>query len=106
MRAETAETEETATEDKLPKFADLGRALRAAREARGLSTVQLAARTGIGQAHVCRAESGHRCPTLATLVRYAKALGPLVALPLPEGGAVTVSADKSPAGETLSILQP
>jgi len=52
------------------------RALRAERERQGLSLADMKERTGIDRAALSRLESGqHPNPTIATLMRYARALG-------------------------------
>lgn len=57
--------------------------LRAERERRGLSLADIADRTGLDRAMVSRLENGKIAnPTLATLVRYAGALGKRVTLTL------------------------
>lgn len=55
--------------------------LKAAREAAGVSLDELAARTGMPKSAVSRLEnSANPNPTLATLRRYAEAIGKLVAV--------------------------
>jgi DNA-binding XRE family transcriptional regulator len=50
--------------------------LRAERERQGLSLADVSQRSGIDRAALCRLESGrHANPTIATLMRYARALG-------------------------------
>jgi DNA-binding XRE family transcriptional regulator len=52
------------------------RALKAERERQGLSLADMKERTGIDRAALSRLESGqHPNPTIATLMRYAQALG-------------------------------
>lgn len=51
-----------------------GRAVRTAREAAGLTQVDVAVAMGINGSHVCRFERGSRVPTLLTMARLAKAL--------------------------------
>src|SRR5690242_4341937 len=55
-------------------FGELGQYLEAARTARRLSQQQLAARSGLDQAHVSRFERGERSPTIAQLARLAEVL--------------------------------
>ncbi|MFM9963563.1 MAG: helix-turn-helix domain-containing protein [Planctomycetaceae bacterium] len=50
--------------------------LKGFREAAGLSLADVAERTGIDRAAICRLENGtHENPTISTLNRYAEALG-------------------------------
>ncbi|MBX6750474.1 MAG: helix-turn-helix domain-containing protein [Micromonosporaceae bacterium] len=67
---------------------NVGRALRALREAAGLSLSELARQSGVGKATLSELESGRRNPTLETLYALTTALGvPLSAvLPAPDGG--------------------
>ncbi|MGD9997409.1 MAG: helix-turn-helix domain-containing protein [Ilumatobacteraceae bacterium] len=58
-----------------PTFVAIGRAVRAAREAAGLSTRALASRCGISQAFVSQTERGITAPSLSSLYRIADALG-------------------------------
>jgi ribosome-binding protein aMBF1 (putative translation factor) len=51
------------------------RTLAKEREAQGLSQTEVAARMGTSQSAVARMEQGQGNPTLATLVRYAGAIG-------------------------------
>jgi transcriptional regulator with XRE-family HTH domain/alkyl hydroperoxide reductase subunit AhpC len=55
---------------------DVGRRIRAAREARELSQSDLAARTGMSQSAIARLELGGRTASLPTLARLVKALEP------------------------------
>lgn len=48
--------------------------LRALREQRGLSTTQLAERTGLKQQNVSRLEQGKYPPNLVTIMRYVEGL--------------------------------
>jgi DNA-binding XRE family transcriptional regulator len=58
-------------------------ALKAEREGQGLSLADLAARTGMTREAISRLENGVRAnPTIATVERYAKALGKHVVLQL------------------------
>lgn len=57
------------------EFADVVRALRAARETRGLSLQDLSDRTGITRASLSLLENGHGNPTMTTLRRVADAIG-------------------------------
>jgi ribosome-binding protein aMBF1 (putative translation factor) len=58
-------------------------ALRALREQQGLSISDLAERTGMDEAMVSRLENGHvDNPTVATMTRYARALGKRVVVGL------------------------
>jgi len=60
-------------------------ALKELRERQGLSITDLAARTGIDRAMISRLENGHiGNPTIATMTRYAKALGKKVVVTLVE----------------------
>lgn len=57
--------------------------LKALREQQGLSISDLAERTGMDSATIGRLESGHiDNPTIATVTRYAKALGKRVVVSL------------------------
>src|SRR5882757_10764016 len=49
--------------------------LRAAREQRGLTLQQLAARSGLSKAHLSRLESGERQPSIAALLELSNVLG-------------------------------
>lgn len=60
--------------DKKAELPDLGQRLLSARLQKGLSQAELAARCQIEQAHVSYFEQGKRVPTLAQLLRLAKAL--------------------------------
>jgi transcriptional regulator with XRE-family HTH domain len=53
----------------------LGRAVRAIREERGISQVQLAEATGLEQSWISHVERGARNPTWQNVVRLAKGLG-------------------------------
>ncbi|WP_067847334.1 helix-turn-helix domain-containing protein [Nocardia lijiangensis] len=53
---------------------ELGRQIRAAREARGWSQTELATRAGMRQHAVSRLEAGDVVPTITTLERIAAAL--------------------------------
>ena len=57
------------------ELADVTAALKAAREAAGISLRELETQTGIGRGNLSRLESGTSNPTLATLQRYAEAIG-------------------------------
>jgi predicted transcriptional regulator len=60
-------------------------ALKALREQQGLSITDLAERTGMDRAMISRLENGQiNNPTLATMTRYAKALGKKVVVSLVE----------------------
>lgn len=60
-------------------------ALKAVREQQGLSITDLAERTGIDRAMISRLENGQiDNPTIATMSRYAKALGKKVVVSLVE----------------------
>lgn len=58
---------------------ELGRRLRALREAQGLTRVETAERAGLSRRTVSRAEQGHN-PTLLTVVRLLRLYGRLGAL--------------------------
>lgn len=53
----------------------LGRAVRAIREERGISQVQLAEATGFEQSWISRVERGTRNPTWQNIARLAEGLG-------------------------------
>lgn len=55
-------------------LADLGRAIRQAREARGMSQLALSLATGLSKTFLCDLENGRRNPSFETLCRLAKAL--------------------------------
>ncbi len=80
---------------------DVGRRLRALREARDLTVVAASARAGLSRSTVTRAEQGDN-PTLLTLVRLLRvygrvnALASFIPLPLPSPLAVI---DTAPDGE-------
>jgi DNA-binding XRE family transcriptional regulator len=52
----------------------LGQTIRAAREARGLTQADLAARAGVAQAYLCYLEQDQREPSLSIAARIARAL--------------------------------
>jgi XRE family aerobic/anaerobic benzoate catabolism transcriptional regulator len=58
-----------------PLLRELGRRLRAAREKRGLSVVELAARAELSRRYLTEAEAGRANPTLLVLARLAHELG-------------------------------
>jgi XRE family transcriptional regulator, regulator of sulfur utilization len=58
-----------------PDAAALGRAVRMLREERGISQVQLAARTGFMQSWISHVERGSRNPSWSNVVRLAEGLG-------------------------------
>lgn len=62
-------------QDRRCEFADVVTALKAAREARGLSLQDLCDRTGITRASLSLLENGHGNPTMTTLRRVADAIG-------------------------------
>lgn len=57
---------------------DVMQALKAARESAGISLRELEAATGIPRGNLSRLENGDSNPTLATLRRYATAIGKTV----------------------------
>jgi len=62
-------------------------ALKAMREQQGLSITDLAERTGMDRAMISRLENGQiDNPTIATMSRYARALGKKVVVSLVEAG--------------------
>lgn len=63
-----------------PTVIDIGRALRAARKAGGLSQRVLSDRSGLTQAQISRFESGKANPRLSSLVELARAVGAEVML--------------------------
>jgi ribosome-binding protein aMBF1 (putative translation factor) len=70
-----ATVSEKATVEDLAAFRQLITRLRETRLARGLSLEQLAARSNIDKAALSRLEAGKQSnPTVATLIRYARAL--------------------------------
>jgi transcriptional regulator with XRE-family HTH domain len=54
--------------------------LRAARESAGVSLRELEERTGISRGNLSRLETGESNPTVATLRRYAAAIGKTVSI--------------------------
>jgi len=58
-----------------PTKSSIGARMRAAREAAGLTQVELAARLGVRQAQVSLYESGAREPGAVLLWRWAQAIG-------------------------------
>lgn len=59
----------------VPDVAALGRAVRALREAQGMSQVQLAEATGFMQSWISHVEHGRRNPSWSNVVRLAEGLG-------------------------------
>ena len=53
---------------------DIGKRLRALREAKGLSQSDVEDRTGLPRSYVSKTENGHGTPTLQVLERWANAL--------------------------------
>ena len=49
--------------------------LKALRDRKGLTQVQLAEKSGVSRTYLARLESGRQDPTLSTLEKLAKALG-------------------------------
>ncbi len=66
--------------EELDARAVLGRQLRAARQALGLTQPELAELTAVQQSEISRIENGHSNPTLDTVVRLAQALSLSLAL--------------------------
>lgn len=62
-----------------PDAAALGRAVRALRDERGISQVQLAEATGFMQSWISNVEHGRRNPSWSNVVRLAEGLGVSVA---------------------------
>lgn len=62
-----------------PDSAALGRAVRAIREERGISQVELANSTGLTQSWISHVERGARNPSWSNVVRLAAGLGVSVA---------------------------
>ena len=67
-----------------PTVIDIGRALRAARKAGGLSQRVLSDRIGLTQAQISKFESGRVDPRLSSLVEFARGVGAEVML-VPRG---------------------
>ena len=63
-----------------PTVIEIGRALRAARKAEGLSQKVLSDRSGLTQAQISRFESGKANPRLSSLVELARGVGAEVML--------------------------
>ena len=53
---------------------DLGKRLRALREAKGLSQGDIERRSGLLRSYISRVEGGYTVPSLSTLEKFAKAL--------------------------------
>ncbi|MGH9400839.1 MAG: helix-turn-helix domain-containing protein [Terriglobia bacterium] len=53
----------------------IGQQLRALREAKGLSQGDIERRSGLLRSYISRVEGGYTAPSLATLEKFAKALG-------------------------------
>lgn len=81
---------------RLAANAALGRAVRAIREERGLSQVQLAEATGFIQSWISHLERGARNPSWNNVVRLAKGLGVSVAELAQRAEAVRPEASKNP----------
>jgi transcriptional regulator with XRE-family HTH domain len=62
------------SEPRMTDTADLGRAVRSRRVARGLSTAELASAAGMSRRYVAALERGERNPRLDRLIAIAKAL--------------------------------
>lgn len=58
-----------------PDQAALGRAIQSIRNERGISQMQLVARTGFVQAWISQVENGHRNPSWGNILRVADGLG-------------------------------
>ncbi len=58
-----------------PTVTDIGRALRAARKAEGLSQRALSDRIGLTQAQISKFENGRADPRLSSLVEVARGVG-------------------------------
>ncbi len=58
-----------------PLMLALGRALREAREAKGLSQEELALRTGVHRVYIGGIERGKRNPTVAAIAKLADEIG-------------------------------
>ncbi len=54
---------------------DIGKRLRAMREAKGLSQGDIERRSGLLRSYISRVEGGYTAPSLVTLEKFAKALG-------------------------------
>ncbi|MEV0028918.1 helix-turn-helix transcriptional regulator [Nocardia sp. NPDC050793] len=65
---------------------ELGAAVRARREALGMTQAELAERAGLKQPAVARFEAGGTMPTIPMLERYAEALGLRLEVRLREAG--------------------
>jgi transcriptional regulator with XRE-family HTH domain len=61
--------------ERSPDHGALGRAIRSAREARGLSQEALAERCGLHRTYVGGIERGERNPSYTNILRIAEALG-------------------------------
>ena len=82
-----------------PLGRDLGRAIRAAREAAGISMRALAARCGLSQPFLSAVERGLSMPSIVTLYRIAEALGVAPSTLLPDdshGDVQVIRAGKGP----------
>jgi transcriptional regulator with XRE-family HTH domain len=56
------------------KFMDIGKKIRALREAKGLSQGDIEKRSGLLRSYISRVEGGYTTPSLTTLDKFAKAL--------------------------------
>ena len=54
---------------------DIGKRLKALREAKGLSQGDIERRSGLLRSYISRVEGGYTVPSLVTLEKFAKALG-------------------------------
>jgi transcriptional regulator with XRE-family HTH domain len=75
MRVEVRYTCQVTREGRDTGAAEVGQAIRRARQAAGLSMVELAARTGVSQPFLSQVERGVHSPSLSTLYRLAEGLG-------------------------------
>jgi len=56
------------------KFMDIGKKIRALREAKGLSQGDIEKRSGLLRSYISRVEGGYTAPSLTTMDKFAKAL--------------------------------
>jgi transcriptional regulator with XRE-family HTH domain len=73
----------------------IGAAIRAAREAAGLTAIELARLSGVHQPHISRAENGRAEMGIPNLYKLVRALRAPLEIPLPEGGRLVVIPPKT-----------
>lgn len=81
----------------------VGAAIRAQREAAGLSMRSLAAKAGVSQPFLSQMENGQASPSMATLYRIAGALGVQPGVLLPQAPATTVQVVRADEGRLIPV---